>query len=123
MKDVVENVLKNRMFFRTSISEAFWKDFGRVSGGFWLVFVGLGRILGRFREDFGRFLMVLGWFVDVFVALGCLCGALGRLLVIFYASFWRSGLFWEGFSSCGGERSELWCGSASLSHKLFLSAE
>ena len=29
----IENALKNRMFFGTSIWKAFWVDFGRVFGG------------------------------------------------------------------------------------------
>ena len=40
MKDVVENALKNRVFFGTSI----WKGFGR----------GFGRVWEVFLEDFGR---------------------------------------------------------------------
>ena len=33
MKDVVENALKNRMFFGTSIWKGFGKGFGKVLGG------------------------------------------------------------------------------------------
>ena len=33
MKDVVENALKNRVFFGISILKGFWVDFGRVLGG------------------------------------------------------------------------------------------